>query len=141
MTEIYISREQKYSRKELDEFKLIILQRKEKAESLLSSLLLSFGNGGNGTDDTYRSFQCLEEGQDCLSKEELGRLIERQKAYIIELNEALVRIETGEYGICRITKTLIAKERLRCVPHATLSIAGKNMEKELNGKNGIKKKF
>ena len=82
-------------------------------------------NCENGTNDTSPTFKVLEEGYQVLSKEENGRLAARQQKFIQNLENALIRIENKTYGICRATGKLIAKERLRIVPHATLSIEAK----------------
>ena len=80
----------------------------------------------NGTEDTSPTFKAFEEGSTTLSKEENIKLAERQAKFIRNLNNALIRIENNTYGICRVTGKLISKERLRLVPHATLSIEAKN---------------
>jgi RNA polymerase-binding transcription factor DksA len=79
----------------------------------------------HGTDDTSPSFKLLEDGSDVMSKEETAQLASRQEKYIVNLKNALVRIENKAYGICRVTGKLIPKERLRSVPHATLGIDAK----------------
>ena len=83
-------------------------------------------NDGNDVTDTSPTFKVLEEGANTLSKEESGRLAERQMKFIQHLQAALVRIENKTYGICRETGKLIPKERLMAVPHATLSVEAKN---------------
>jgi len=83
----------------------------------------------NDTQDTSPTFKVLEEGAATLSKEEAGKLAQRQIKFIQHLESALVRIENKTYGICRETGKLIAKERLRVVPHATLSIDAKNSQR------------
>ena len=117
----------RYSDEELAEFKEIILQKLDKAradyELLRSSMIQS---GENGTDDTSPTFKVLEEGASTLSKEESGRLAQRQLKFIQHLEAALVRIQNKTYGICRETGQLIDKERLKLVPHATLSMEAKN---------------
>lgn len=117
----------RYSDEELAEFKEIILQKLDKAradyELLRSSMIQS---GENGTDDTSPTFKVLEEGASTLSKEESGRLAQRQLKFIQHLEAALVRIQNKSYGICRETGQLIDKERLKLVPHATLSMEAKN---------------
>ncbi|HBX21933.1 MAG TPA: molecular chaperone DnaK, partial [Porphyromonadaceae bacterium] len=85
---------------------------------------------GNDTVDTSPTFKVMEEGASTLSKEEAGRLAQRQMKFIQNLQAALVRIENGTYGICRETGKLIPKERLRAVPHATLSIEAKESKKK-----------
>ena len=116
----------RYSDEELEEFKAIIYNKLEKARSdlkLLSEAVSSVSD--NGTDDTSPTFKVLEEGYQVLSKEENGRLAARQQKFINNLENALIRIENKTYGICRVTGKLIPKERLRIVPHATLSMEAK----------------
>ncbi|HOK60211.1 MAG: TraR/DksA C4-type zinc finger protein [Tenuifilum sp.] len=120
----------RYSDEELAEFKEIILQKLEKArrdyEILKSAITM---DESNDTEDTSPTFKVLEEGASTLSKEEAGRLAQRQLKFIQHLEAALVRIENKTYGICRETGKLISKERLRAVPHATLSIEAKNSQR------------
>lgn len=117
----------RYSEEELGEFKQIILDKLEKARADLKLLTEAYTNySDSDTNDTSPTFKVLEEGQQVLSKEENARLAERQRRFINNLEAALVRIENGTYGICRETGKLISKERLRAVPHATLSIEAKN---------------
>lgn len=116
----------RYSDEELQEFKEIILQKLEKAKSDLKLLTEAYTMiDEHGTDDTSPTFKVLEEGYQVLSKEENSRLASRQQKFINSLENALLRIENKTYGICRITGKLISKERLRSVPHATLSIEAK----------------
>jgi RNA polymerase-binding transcription factor DksA len=116
----------RYSDEELEEFRQIILQKLEKARRDLKMLTDAFTNSDeHGTDDTSPTFKVLEEGYQVLSKEENSRLAARQSKFIQNLENALVRIENKTYGICRVTGKLISKERLRSVPHATLSIDAK----------------
>ena len=117
----------RYSDEELQEFKAIILDKLEKANrdyELLKSNIMN--TDGNDVTDTSPTFKVLEEGSKTLSKEEAGRLAQRQMKFIQHLQAALIRIENKTYGICRETGKLIPKERLRAVPHATLSIDVKN---------------
>ena len=117
----------RYSDAELEEFRAIILDKLEAAQRDYESLKLSLTNlDGNDTTDTSPTFKVLEEGAATLSKEEAGRLAQRQMKFIQHLKGALVRIENKTYGICRETGNLIPAERLRAVPHATLSIEAKN---------------
>ena len=120
----------RYSDEELVEFKEIILQKLVKArddyETLKSAITMS---ESNDTQDTSPTFKVLEEGAATLSKEEAGRLAQRQMKFIQHLQSALVRVQNKTYGICRETGKLIPKERLRAVPHATLSIEAKNDQK------------
>jgi RNA polymerase-binding transcription factor DksA len=116
----------RYSDEELEEFRQIILKKLEKAKEDLKLLTEAYTNtGGNDTSDTSPTFKVLEEGQQVLSKEENRQLAARQERFISNLEAALVRIENKTYGICRVTGKLISKERLRAVPHATLSIEAK----------------
>ena len=116
----------KFSDEELEEFKQIILIKLEKAREDLQMLTEAYTNeNGHGTDDTSPTFKVLEEGYQVLSKEENSRLASRQQKFINNLENALLRIENKTYGICRVTGKLISKERLRSVPHATLSIDAK----------------
>ncbi len=117
----------RYSDVELMEFKQIILGKLQKAQEDYEMYRNSITLGdGNDTQDTSPTFKVLEEGAATLSKEEAGKLAQRQLKFIQHLQAALVRIENKTYGICRETGKLIAKERLRAVPHATLSIEAKN---------------
>ena len=120
----------RFSDTELQEFKELILDKLKEAEhdfSLLSkSLSLS---DDHGTDDTGRTFNMMEDGSETLSREEVAQLAARQEQFIQNLRNALVRIENKTYGVCRETGKLIQKERLRLVPHATLSIEAKNSQK------------
>lgn len=116
----------RYSDEELEEFRQIIVNKLDKARSDLKLLTEALSNEDeNGTNDTSPTFKVLEEGYQVLSKEENGRLAARQQKFINNLENALIRIENKTYGICRATGKLIAKERLRIVPHATLSIEAK----------------
>ena len=113
----------RYSDSELQEFKEIILEKLEKAKKdyeILKAVIS--GSDGNDISDTSPTFKVLEEGAAVLSKEEAGRLAQRQAKFISHLEAALIRIENKTYGICRVTGKLISKERLRAVPHATLSM-------------------
>ncbi len=120
----------RYSDEELQEFKKLILEKlkmaQEDYEMYKNSLTQS---DGNDTQDTSPTFKVLEEGAATLSKEEAGKLAQRQLKFIQHLQAALVRIENKTYGICRETGKLISKERLRAVPHATLSIDAKKNQK------------
>ncbi len=119
----------RYSDKELAEFKEIIEKKIEQAESDLKSIRESFINNlDNGTDDTSPTFKAFEEGSETMSKEQNAQLAARQEKFLRDLKNALIRIENKTYGICRVTGKLIAKERLKLVPHATLSIEAKNRQ-------------
>lgn len=116
----------RYSDKELAEFKELILEKLKEAQTDYDLLKQTLSNEDNhGTDDTSPSFKLLEDGSDVMSKEETAQLASRQEKYIVNLKNALVRIENKSYGICRVTGKLIPKERLRSVPHATLGIDAK----------------
>jgi RNA polymerase-binding transcription factor DksA len=120
----------RYSDAELEEFRIIILEKLETAKKdydLLKSALMNAD--GNDVTDTSPTFKVLEEGAATLSKEEAGQLAQRQIKFIQSLQTALIRIENKTYGICRETGKLIPKERLRLVPHATLSIEAKKNQK------------
>ena len=112
----------RYSDEELAEFKALILERLERARKDLELLNENVSGKGNNADDTAPTFKILEEGSNVLSKEENSQLAARQYKYIQNLENALIRIENKTYGVCRMTGKLIPKERLRAVPHATLSV-------------------
>jgi len=118
----------RYSDEELNEFKEIILSKLEEARKDLDLLNSSISHDNNGTDDTSPTFKMIEDGSDTLSREETAQLAARQEKFIKHLQAALVRIENKTYGICRETGKLIRKERLRVVPHATLSIEAKRSQ-------------
>ena len=121
-----MSTKTRYSDAELEEFRAIIKEKLEKAYrdyDLLKSAIMN--TDGNDTSDTSPTFKVLEEGASTLSKEEAAQLAQRQMKFIQHLQAAMVRIENKTYGICRETGELIPKERLRAVPHATLSINAK----------------
>lgn len=121
---------QRYSDTDLQEFKELIQQKIEKAEMDLVRINESFINDqNNGTDDTSPTFKAFEEGAETLSKEQNAILAGRQEKFLRDLRNALIRIENKTYGICRVTGNLIPKERLRAVPHATLSIEAKNKQR------------
>ena len=121
---------QRYSDSDLKEFKELIQQKIEKAEKDLMLIRESFINDqNNGTDDTSPTFKAFEEGAETLSKEQNAILAGRQEKFVRDLKNALIRIENKTYGICRVTGKLIGKERLRAVPHATLSIEAKNLHR------------
>ncbi len=119
----------RYSDQELQEFKDIITSKLEEAQEDLTMLKNSLSHkDDHGTDDTGRTFNMMEDGSETLSREEMAQLAARQEKFIKSLNNALVRIENKTYGICRVTGKLIRKERLKLVPHATLSIEAKNQQ-------------
>ena len=120
----------RYSDKELEKFKKLIEEKIIKANLDLNLLRSSYMNdGNNGTEDTSPTFKAFEEGSETMSKEANTQLALRQEKFIRDLNNALIRIQNKTYGICRITSKLINKKRLILVPHATLSIEAKNMQK------------
>ncbi|MDR2206147.1 MAG: TraR/DksA C4-type zinc finger protein [Flavobacteriaceae bacterium] len=120
----------RYSDADLQEFKMLIQEKIDKAEKDLVLINESFlNNQNNGTDDTSPTFKAFEEGAETLSKEQNAILAGRQEKFIRDLKNALIRIENKTYGICRVTGKLIPKDRLKAVPHATLSIEAKNMQK------------
>lgn len=120
----------RYSEAELAEFKEVIQAKLKEAHEDLKMLKNSLSNGDNGTDDTGRTFNMMEDGSQTLSKEETAQLSARQEKFIQSLEFALARIENKTYGICRVTGKLIQKERLLLVPHATLSIEAKNSQNQ-----------
>jgi RNA polymerase-binding transcription factor DksA len=118
-----------YTSKELKEFKQIILEKIERAEEDLALLKSAYANDAdNGTEDTSPTFKAFEEGSTTLSKEENMKLAMRQEKFINNLKNALIRIQNKSYGVCRVTGKLISKDRLKLVPHSTLSIEAKKMQ-------------
>lgn len=119
----------RYSDEELEEFKDIIVKKLEKARAELNFLQDSIKKPNeHGTDDTHQSNKLMDDNTNSFEKENLSRLADRQSKFITALENALIRIENKSYGICRETGKLIAKERLRAVPHATLSIEAKQKQ-------------
>ncbi len=119
----------RYSDADLAMFKEIILDKMAKAMKDLELLQSAYKNdGNNGTDDTSPTFKAFEEGSETMSKEANTQLAIRQEKFVRDLKNALLRIENKTYGICRVTGKLINPERLKLVPHATLSIEAKNMQ-------------
>lgn len=119
----------RYSDADLAEFRKIIEAKIDKAKQDLDLIRSAYMNdGNNGTDDTSPTFKAFEEGSETMSKEANTQLAIRQEKFIRDLKNALIRIENKTYGICRVTGKLISKERLKLVPHATLSIEAKNMQ-------------
>jgi DnaK suppressor protein len=119
----------RYSDEDLQEFKGIINQKIARAASDLASLESAYkNNAGNGTDDTSPSFKSFDEGSEVMAKESNVQLAIRQEKFIRDLKNALMRIENKTYGVCRVTRKLIQKERLMLVPHATLSIEAKRKQ-------------
>jgi DnaK suppressor protein len=116
----------RYSDSELKEFKDLLLEKLRSAKEELSALATSLSSpNANGTDDTAGTYKTLEDGSATLEKEQINQLAARQKKFIEQLEAALVRIENKTYGICRETGKLIPKERLRAVPHTTLTMEAK----------------
>jgi len=119
----------RYADKDLAEFKTLILEKIEKSEHDLELIKSAYMNDhNNGSEDTAPTFKAFDEGSQVMSKESNSQLAIRQEKFIRDLKNALIRIENKTYGICRVTKKLINKERLKLVPHATLSIEAKNMQ-------------
>ena len=118
----------RYSDEELQEFKAIIIEMLEKAKAEYKTLRdIVTHSSSNDIEDTSPTFKVMEEGAMTLSKEEAGALAQRQYKFIQNLEAALIRIENKTYGVCRMTGKLIPKERLRLVPHATLTVEAKEM--------------
>ena len=123
------SEKTRYSDTELEEFRQIIQDKIDKAEKDLELIKSAYTNdSNNGTDDTSPTFKAFEEGSETMSKEANSQLAIRQEKFIRDLKNALFRVENKTYGVCRVTGKLIPKERLKIVPHATLSIEAKNMQ-------------
>lgn len=120
----------KFSDAELEEFRALIINKMNNANEQLEMIQSSYKNDSdNGTDDTSPTFKAFDEGSEVMSKEANSQLAIRQEKFIRDLRNALVRIENKTYGVCRVTGKLINKERLKLVPHATLSIEAKNLQK------------
>lgn len=120
----------RYSDSDLAEFKVLIQEKIKKAQHDLELIKSAYMNDhNNGTDDTSPTFKAFDEGSAVMSKESNSQLAIRQEKFIRDLKNALIRIENKTYGVCRVTGKLINKKRLELVPHATLSIEAKNMQK------------
>ena len=120
----------RFSDADLAEFKELIQKKLEKAKNDLDLIKSAYLNDlNNGTDDTSPTFKAFEEGSETMSKEANSQLAIRQEKFIRDLKNALVRIENKTYGICKVTGKLINKDRLKLVPHATMSIEAKNLQK------------
>jgi len=120
----------RYPDEALQEFKALIEEKIAKAQNDLELIRSAYMNdGNNGTDDTAPTFKAFEEGSATMSKEANTQLALRQEKFIRDLKNALIRIENKTYGVCRVTGKLISTERLKLVPHATLSIEAKNMQR------------
>jgi len=119
----------RYSASDLDEFKELIEGKLELAREDLRQLRASMSHkDDNSTEDTAPTFKMMEDGSETMSREETAALAARQEKFIVNLENALMRIKNKTYGICRVTGKLIPKERLRLVPHATLSIEAKQRQ-------------
>ena len=124
-----VRKKNRYTDKELERFKKLILKKIDQAKQDLDLLKSAYMNdSNNGTDDTSPTFKAFEEGSETMSKEANTQLALRQEKFIRDLKNALMRIDNKTYGICRVTGKLIKKKRLMVVPHATLSIEAKNMQ-------------
>ena len=120
----------RFSDAELAEFKELILGKLDKAKIDLDLIRSAYMNDlNNGTDDTSPTFKAFEEGSETMSKEANSQLAIRQEKFIRDLKNALFRVENKTYGVCKVTGKLISKERLRVVPHATMSIEAKNLQR------------
>lgn len=120
----------RYSDADLAEFKEIILNKIQKAQADLDLIKSAYMNDlNNGTDDTSPTFKAFEEGSETMSKEANSALAIRQEKFIRDLKNALFRVENKTYGVCKVTGKLISKERLKIVPHATMSIEAKNLQR------------
>jgi len=120
----------RYSDADLAEFKELISNKIDKAKADLDLIRSAYMNDlNNGTDDTSPTFKAFEEGSETMSKEANSQLAIRQEKFIRDLKNALIRIENKTYGICKVTGKLINKDRLKLVPHATMSIEAKNMQR------------
>jgi RNA polymerase-binding transcription factor DksA len=120
----------RYSDADLAEFKSLLTAKIEKATKDLALIKSAYMNdSNNGTDDTSPTFKAFEEGSETMSKEANSQLAIRQEKFLRDLKNALVRIESKTYGICKVTGELINRERLKVVPHATMSIEAKNSQR------------
>lgn len=120
----------RYSDADLAEFKELILKKIDKAQNDLNLIKSAYMNDlNNGTDDTSPTFKAFEEGSESMSKEANSQLAIRQEKFIRDLRNALFRVESKTYGVCKVTGKLISKDRLKIVPHATMSIEAKNLQR------------
>lgn len=120
----------RFSDAELTEFRVLINSKLDKAKNDLDLIKSAYLNdSNNGTDDTSPTFKAFEEGSETMSKEANSQLAIRQEKFIRDLKNALIRIENKTYGLCKVTGKLINKERLKIVPHATMSIEAKNLQR------------
>lgn len=119
----------RYSDAELAEFEALIQEKLKVARENLTELQRALSHqDDNSTEDTSPTFKMMEDGSETMSREETAQLAARQEKFIRNLENALLRIKNKTYGICRVTGKLIQKERLRLVPHATMSIEAKNQQ-------------
>lgn len=120
----------RYSDADLAEFKELIINKINKAQNDLELIKSAYMNDlNNGTDDTSPTFKAFEEGSETMSKEANSQLAIRQEKFIRDLKNALFRVENKTYGFCKVSGKLINKERLMVVPHATMSIEAKNLQR------------
>ncbi|WP_396179191.1 TraR/DksA family transcriptional regulator [Flavobacterium sp.] len=120
----------RYSDADLAEFKEIIINKINKAQADLNLIKSAYMNDlNNGTDDTSPTFKAFEEGSETMSKEANSQLAIRQEKFLRDLKNALFRVENKTYGVCKVTGKLINKDRLKIVPHATMSIEAKNLQR------------
>ena len=125
-----VEEKMRYSDADLAEFREIIVNKMEKAKIDLELIKSAYMNDlNNGTDDTSPTFKAFEEGSETMSKEANSQLAIRQEKFIRDLKNALFRVENKTYGVCKVTGKLISKDRLRIVPHATMSIEAKNLQR------------
>ena len=125
-----VEEKMRYSDADLAEFKEIIINKMDKAKADLELIKSAYMNDlNNGTDDTSPTFKAFEEGSETMSKEANSQLAIRQEKFLRDLKNALFRVENKTYGVCKVTGKLISKERLRVVPHATMSIEAKNLQR------------
>ncbi|MFZ9054293.1 MAG: TraR/DksA family transcriptional regulator [Flavobacteriales bacterium] len=121
--------ETRYSDSDLKEFQTLIEEKLGVAQENYNELQRALSHqDDNSTDDTSPTFKMMEDGSETMSREETAQLAARQEKFIRNLENALLRIKNKTYGICRVTGKLIPKERLRLVPHATMSIEAKNKQ-------------
>ena len=126
-----MAEKKRYTDEELEEFKGIINDKLRLARRDFDVMMKQLMNAdGNDVDDTSPTYKALEEGSSSQTKDDIAQMAHRQQKFFQGLEAALVRIENKTYGVDRITGELIPKERLRAVPHATLSVASKNARKK-----------
>ena len=126
---IMAEEKERYNDKELQEFRELIEAKLKEARNDFKGLKNALSHkDDHGTNDTSPSFKMMEDGSETLSREEMAQLAARQEKFITHLENALTRIQNKTYGICRVSGKLIPKERLRAVPHATLTIEAKTAQ-------------